>query len=371
MNSREIALKILVDTERGAYANLALNKHFSRIQDENSNKKLAANIVYGVLTHRTFLDYIIQKCSNIPLKKTSIFILNILRVGAYQIIFLDKIPDNSAVDECVNLAKRYGHAASAKYVNGVLRAVCVKYNSFTPSELNIKFSHPQWMIDMWISDYGFAKTLEILQANNTEGAITYRGDEIQGLSSQQAVIALDPKPGETVIDVCAAPGGKSLYIAEFMQNLGRIIACDIFPHKLDLIVKNAERLNIAIIEPYLWNGEVPRKEWLGIADRVLVDAPCSGLGVIHKKPDIKWKKSADDIIELSKMQFKILNSSSKYLKKGGRLVYSTCTINKTENDGVINLFLEKNPNFRLIEVEQIFPDETHDGFFIAVLELSA
>jgi 16S rRNA (cytosine967-C5)-methyltransferase len=310
------------------------------------------------------LDAIIQKFSNIKLKKISKYILNILRCGIYQMFFLDKIPVAAAVNESVELAKRYGHNASSRYVNGVLRNV--KMVDF--EDVTIEYSHPQWMFDMWVKDYGANKAIEIMKANNEEGEITYRGDEIQGLASQKAVEVLAPKSGEVVIDVCSAPGGKALYAAEMMKNKGRIIACDIHEHRVELIRKNAERVGADIIEPTLWDGTKENPEWVGKADRVLVDAPCSGLGTIHKKPDVKWKKTEKDISDLAKIQVEILENSAYYLMVGGKMVYSTCTVNKIENDNVVGQFLDRNTQFKLISQEQIFPSKEWDGFYIALME---
>ena len=364
MTAREVALRILVDVEDGAYANLVVDKWLKDSGLSQVDKGLATNIVYGVLTHRMKLDAIIGKASNLPLKKVSKYILNILRCGVYQLFYLDKVPNAAAVNESVKLAKRYGHKASSGFANGVLRNV--KFETF--EDVCVEYSHPKWMFDMWVRDYGEEKAIEIMRANNEEGETTYRGEEIQGLASQKAVEVLGVRAGDLVIDVCSAPGGKAAYAAELMGNEGRIIACDLHEHRVELVRKNAERLGLRIVEPTLWDGTQVNEEWVGIADRVLVDVPCSGLGVIHKKPDIKWKKAENDITELVHLQARILENAAKYLKVGGRMVYSTCTVNKSENDEIVKGFLVKHKNFTAISEEQIFPSEKWDGFYITLME---
>jgi len=363
MNIREVCLLSLIDTEKGAYTNLVLKK---RLADFDSrDKNLATNIVYGVLRHKTKIDTTIASKSKIKLNKLERHVLNILRLSIYQIIFLDKIPKEAAVFEGVNLAKKYAYKSSG-FVNAILRNV--KNEVF--NDLTIEYSHPQWMIDMWTKDYGQEKTLEILKANNEIADISFRDEEIQGLSSQKAIEILGPKPNETIIDVCAAPGGKSLYMAEKMNNRGEIISCDIHPHRVELIAKNANRKGFSIIHPTLQDGRLLNKDWLHSADKVLVDAPCSGLGLIHKKPDIKWTKSLEDIKNLSNLQREILEVSSNYVKPSGKLMYCTCTINKLENNNIIANFLKDHKNFKLVYEEQIFPSKEYDGFYIALFILS-
>lgn len=414
ISAREAALKILVQTEQGAYSDAALKEGIpSKMISED--KALTTELVYGIITNRRRLDSIICSYSKLPMKKMSIWIINILRIGMYQLFFLDKIPKSAAVNECVKLAKRYGHTASAGFVNGILRNASKKEIPEC-EDAAICYSHPDWMVQMWEKEYGMEFTKKLLAANNEKAPVTLRVNLykttaealkerldaigiqtkilngrvleakglgnvesleaykqglfiVQDMASMMAVEALDPKPGEFVMDVCAAPGGKTTYMAERMENKGKVIAFDLHPHKVEIIQKNANRLGLSIIEAMEQNAENLREEYCKMADCVLADVPCSGLGVIRKKPDIKWMKTMQDIEDLAKVQKRILQTASHYVRKGGTLVYSTCTISKQENEEQVNCFLKSNPNFRLEKMQQLFPHIHHcDGFFIGVLK---
>lgn len=413
ISARECALKILYQTDQGAYSDAALKEGIAQIT-LSEDKGLITELVYGVIGNKSRLDFIIASYSKLPLKKLSKWIINILRMGIYQMIFLDKIPESAAVNESVKLAKRYGHAASAGFVNGVLRNVA-KNGAPECEDLATCYSHPEWIVKMWEKRYGKEFTKELLAANNQKASITIRVNTlktnieelkvwleekgiqakiiddiclevkgignvealeayqkglfiVQDMASMAAVEALGPKPGEMILDVCAAPGGKTTYIAQRMENQGEVIAFDLHAHKVEIINKNAQRMGISIIEAQEQNAENIREELIKKADRVLVDVPCSGLGIIRKKPDIKWTKTLQDIDELSKVQQRILQTASSYVRKGGRLVYATCTISEKENEVQLDQFLKKNANFKLEEKRQLFPHTDHcDGFFIGVL----
>ncbi len=408
-NAREAALKILHKMQGGAYINTAVKEglHYAM---KSEDKALATQLVYGVTANRTRLDYYTSKFSKIPLKKISPWIMDVLRMGFYQLYFLDKIPASAAVNESVKLARRYGHSASAGFVNGVLRRAAKDGAPALPDDLSVVYSHPRWLVDMWIKDYGKESTVKMLEADNTvphsyvrantlkisaqELAQRIGGEAVdelfvkvkslagiehseeykqglltmQGLASAQAVKALTPQKGQLVLDLCAAPGGKSTLIAQLMENDGEIIACDIYEHKLDLINKNAKRLGIDIIKTKLHDAQKPMPEYTGKADCVLADVPCSGLGIIRKKPDIRWDKATEDIDSLCTVQKNILSTASGYVKKGGRLVYSTCTVSKKENQDMIKAFLKEHSNFELEFEKQYFPfDDGYDGFYIGAL----
>lgn len=411
---RETALKILYEINKsGAYSNIALNKNLEDNKLNNLDRAFITELVYGNLKRRLTIDYIIEQFSSVKIKKLSPWILNILRLGVYQLVFMDKIPESAACNESVNLAKRYGHSASSRYVNAVLRNVArsrekIEYpdkNKDLCTYLSIKYSHPEWMVKSWLTRFGESFTEELLKSNNETAPLTVRINtlktnredlqtelrkegfeteparyiknaltinnptsitkmeafikglfQVQDESSMMVAQILDPKPGELVIDVCSAPGGKATHIAELMQNKGEVIARDVHEHKIKLIKEASERLGIDIINLEVFDALEQDFNLTGKADRVLVDAPCTGLGIIRRKPDIKWTRNANDLAEIVKLQEKILKSSSSYVKPGGVLVYSTCTIEPKENEEQVNKFLQANREFELEDISEFIPE---------------
>ncbi|MBO5142356.1 MAG: 16S rRNA (cytosine(967)-C(5))-methyltransferase RsmB [Clostridia bacterium] len=423
MNARELALNVLYKIEVGeAYSNTTLDKELNNSDLSKVDKALASEIVYGVLTWKITLDEIIQRYSLIKLKKISDWIINILRMGIYQIVFLDKIPESAAVNESVNLAKRYGHEASAKFVNAVLRKVSkdeidklidyLKTKTKTDYEIiSILTSHPVWMVQKLLEDYDKKFVTELLNANNMVPDVTIRvntlkttreelkklldlkhidcklGDlphsirakklnsfegqlyVVQDEAAQLACLKLDPKPEEYILDACSAPGGKTTYIAQLMSNTGRVDAWDIHEHRAKLVKETANKLGITNITTRVADASEYHTQLYEKYDRVLLDVPCSGLGVIRKKPDIKWTRKPEDIDSLLNTQKLILECCSAYVKTGGILVYSTCTVFKDENEKQIQRFLEKHKEFKLLEEIKLFPNvDGTDGFYIAKLE---
>lgn len=417
--AREAALKTLYAVEKdGAYLNIALNDIIADARLTPLDAGLCTELVLGVERNRLFVDNIIENLSTIKLKKISVWILNILRMGVYSLRFLQRVPHSATINECVKLAKRYGHQKSAGFVNAVLRKAASS-EDFLPPEgtdgyLSVKYSYPGWMVQKWKSE-GVKDIESLMQAGNTTPPTYLRknllkGDfeipegiekaplgknsyiytksgafhgsqlqkdgmfSIQDVASQLAVEALDPREGMEVLDLCAAPGGKSEYAAELMGNKGRVIACDLYPHKTELIDKSAQRLGIEIIETRVNDAEKFVAEFEDRFDRVLLDAPCSGLGIIRRKPDIKWTKEATDCSALAKTQYKMLRNAKRYVKKGGILVYSTCTVSRMENEQTAQMFLRENKNFEALPTEymndkgycQLLPNLYNtDGFFIA------
>lgn len=415
---REAALKVLYAVEKeGAYLNLALLDITEEMKLDSRDAGLCTALVFGVQRNRLFLDNIIENLSTVKLKKISVWILNILRIGIYSMRFMDKIPTSATINECVKLSKRYGHSKSAGFVNAVLRKASLSGDFLPPKDsekyLSVVYSYPEWIVGKWKSEG--VKNIEPLLAAGNETPPTYlrrnllKGDfeigegiekaplgknsyiytkggafntsylqkegyfSVQDVASQLAVEALDPESGMEVLDLCAAPGGKSEYIAELMGNKGRVISCDLYPHKTELIDKSAKRLGIEIIETRVNDAEKFTEEFENRFDRVLLDAPCSGLGIIRRKPDIKWTKEAKDCSALAKTQYKMLRVASKYVKKGGILVYSTCTISRMENEQMAETFLRENKNFEALPTEymnkkgycQLLPNTFNtDGFFI-------
>lgn len=427
MNSREAALKALYDIDvNNAYTNSALNLIIKEAELDIKDKALLSEIVYGVVKNRLRIDYVIGRFSKVKLKKVSVWVLNILRIGIYQILFLDRIPDSAACNECVKLAKKYSNKGGVGFVNGVLRNVARSKNSidFPMCDDRIKYfslqySFPEWVVKKLCSQYGediaekFMKecnlphgtfvrvnTLkttvkevsEIFSRNDINHSISDKSENLiyvdeninltqldeykngffslQNFSSKRAVDILSPREGETIIDVCAAPGGKSCASAEVMGNKGKIFSFDLYEHKKLLIQNSAKRLGIDIITANVSDALVLNNDLVAKADRVLIDAPCSGIGVIHKKPDIKWKRKEEDINELKAIQMKILNNASKYVKPGGILLYSTCTVFREENEDNVDAFLKDNPYFSKEYEEQILTSSAGEsGFYICKMVL--
>ncbi len=416
MSARETALKILYAVEYdGAYPNIALKDALAENKSLSAKDKgLITELVYGIIDKKLTLDYVIGRYSRVKLKKISKYILLILRMGLYQLMFTDKIPESAAVNESVKLAKRYGHGASAGFVNGVLRSFIrggVEYPEKGVEYLSVKYSFPIWLCERWVSDFGFEFTEDLLKAFGEDAKITLRPNSMkitaEGLSEKlrengveaetsdgvvicggfdiasdalyregfytpqdkaamRSAEVLAPRAGETVIDMCAAPGGKTTHMAELMENSGEILAFDIHEHKIRLIEDNAARLGIDIIKASIGDGTVFDPALEGKADKVLCDAPCSGLGVIRRKPDIKWNKQPES--DLPELQRKILENGARYLKRGGEIVYSTCTIEKEENEEVIDAFLSENADFEKLYEKTFYPNtDGTDGFYICKL----
>lgn len=408
---REAALKALVLCEKdGAYLNIALRDVLREADMDARDCALATTLAMGVMKNVLFLDNIIENLSTVKLKKLSVWIHNILRIGIYSHRFLDRVPVSATVNECVRLARRYGHSSSAGFVNAVLRKAATS-GDFLPEDkgdkyISIKYSLPLWLVEMWKKEgYGedFFASLNIdppvvVRLNTlksdflgegfekipslSHGYIYTGGGSVEGTSffkdgiiavqdgaSQMAVCALDIKKGMRVLDLCSAPGGKSGYIAQLLENSGEVISCDIHKHKLELIKQNLSRLGVTCAKVMRNDATVKKEEFCGAFDRVLADVPCSGLGVLRRKPDIRLNKSPFSNDELVKIQRKILENASCYVKKGGKLVYSTCTVNRSENEDAVREFVENHPEFTLLEERQLLPNKDNtDGFFYASFE---
>lgn len=423
MNARELAINVLYKVEIGeGYSNVTLDKELNKSDLEPVDKAFASELVYGVLTWKITLDEIIKMYSSIKIKKISPWILNILRIGIYQMVFLDKVPESAAVNESVKLAKQYGHEASSKFVNAILRKIeknemekLLAYIATKPiledEIISIVTSHPLWMVDELLKEYDKKFVTELLNANNITPEITLRSNRlkttrdelykllllkkidckkgnledsikvkkmsdfkgklftVQDEAAQLACLKLAPKAGDVVLDACSAPGGKTTYLAEIMDNKGKIEAWDIHPHRVRLVEEAAKKLDIDIIHATVHDATITMPNYKEKFDKILLDVPCSGLGVIRKKPDIKWTRQPEDFEELMSVQEKILDTCSEYLKSGGRMVYSTCTVLKRENEEQIEKFLLTHSDFLLVEQTKLFPNVNEtDGFYIAVLE---
>ncbi|TJX16169.1 16S rRNA (cytosine(967)-C(5))-methyltransferase RsmB [Tissierella creatinini] len=437
INARDLALKILLEIhEKKGYSNLSITKHINeKISQQDEN--LIREIVYGILENQLYIDYIISKSSKIKVNKIHPAILEIIRIGIYQIAFMDRIPNSAAVNESVNLAKKYGHKGTVGFVNGILRSISRDQGILTidvKDEIkyfSIKYSHSEDLVKRFIKDFGSKFTEELLKANNSKPLLNIRVNTLKidkdalkrkleekgfiisfGQFANDALIVhnpvritnldefkngeftiqdessmlvgqlLEPKEGALVLDLCSAPGGKSTHIGQYMKNKGLIISRDIFAHKIKLIESNAKRLGINIIKTEVFDALDLDKDLLEKVDYLLVDAPCSGLGLIRRKPEIKWNRTSDDIDDLARLQENILEVAKHYVKKGGVLIYSTCTILDQENKALVEKFLANNRNFKPVVLDdpnlnnkfetlnegyiQLYPNKHNtDGFFIA------
>ena len=436
-NPRNTALKVLLKIEQDkAYSNLALANAIREGGLSGLDSAFASALVYGVLERKLTLDYIIKQYSKIPLRKIEIKTKLILRMGIFQLIFMDKVPDSAAVNESVNLAKKHKLQKSSGFINGILRSITraeVKYKLPDKSDkiyyYSIKYSAPQDLVRLWLSSYGELNTEKLLEnlsgrpkicarvntlkidtdtlisklsedgvecekipflsdavyLKNT-GAIenlrAYKDGlfHVQDASSQLCVSILNPKPRDIMLDICSAPGGKSFTAAQIMQNRGRIFACDLYDHKLKLINDGAKRLGISVISTSKRDGATGAV--LPTADKILCDVPCSGLGILSRKPEIRYKENLIES-DLPQIQYKILCHSANYLAVGGRLVYSTCTLNPRENNEIAAKFLSEHPEFEGVPlslpdgIERAFEEQPYeislmphtahtDGFYFAV-----
>lgn len=412
--TRQVALDILLSIEKEkTFSNIALNKMIPNTM-EKRDENFIRELVYGVIENKLYIDYIIKNASKIKIKKIHPLVMSILRLGIYQIVFMDSVPNSAAVNESVNLVKKRGHKGTIAFVNGVLRNISrnpSKFNrldSNNPLEyLSIKYSHPEYLVEEWLGEYGYDFTEKLLEANNLTPHLNIRVNTLKinrddlikklkvkniecekGILSKSSLIiknphriidsdefksglftiqdessmlvgeVLNPQEGSLVLDMCSAPGGKATHIAQLMNNKGRIIARDIYDHRIKLIEENIKRLGSKIIETELYDALKLDDKLINKVDYCLIDAPCSGLGLIRRKPEIKWNRGKSDIEELISLQYQILNTGKNYVKDGGILLYSTCTIYAGENLSIIRSFLENNKNFRLEAITEI--DEQFD-----------
>ncbi len=412
-SARNMALEVLYAVEHeGAFSNIALNRVLEKYQPEKIDRGFITELAYGTLRTLNTLDWVLGKFLKKPVSGLPSWISNILRMGVYQLLYMEKVPDSAACNESVNLARNYGHAGTVKLVNGVLRNVARNREQLNfpdiatdpVSGIAIRFSHPEWLVSKWIAEFGVEGTVELCRANNEippnavrtntlktardelkqvlagEGVGAEEGRfapetliiggfksvgslaahrnglfMVQDESSTLVGHAVSPEPGSFVIDACSAPGGKSTHLAQLMKNKGRIISGDVHLHKMNLIKENAARLGVEIIEPVVIDATELDSLYAGQADYILVDAPCSGLGVLRRRPEIRWRKQPGEISELHDLQVKILVSAASCLRPGGTLVYSTCTLTPEENLDVIEEFLNKNTGFELESLSTYLP----------------
>lgn len=415
----------------GAWSDGSLRKTIAKDRLDSRDAAFASRLVYGVLQNRALLDYRLGAFCTQRIDHLERPVREVLRLGAYQILMMDRVPDNAAVSESVELIRRAGRPQAAGLVNAVLRKLAANKDRLpeikgrTPAEaLSNRYSHPHWLAMRMVGLLGAGEAEKFLAANNDTAPMTVQTNKLKTTAAAlkeelvAAGLTVEPHPwcegcfevsgsgdleqlsafregrmtvqdpaarlvsqiagvraGDFVIDTCAAPGGKTFAAAMDMENEGRIISCDVHAHKLKLICEGAERLGITIIEPLLADGRIAQSDWLQAADAVIVDAPCSGLGIIRKKPDIRYK-DPNALKSLPAIQSAILANASRYVKDGGTLVYSTCTVLPEENEAVTNAFLSEHTEFhresfvlpdgRCLEQVTLWPQRDHcDGFYIS------
>ncbi len=418
-NPRLKAYKILYQViYEGGYSNIAINHGLRNTKFSNQDRGFITELVYGVLEKKFYLEYVLQKFSKTPLKKLSKEVKLILLMGLYQIRFMNSVTDFAAVDESVKISKKL-FPKGGGFVNGVLRNVLRDPNAFEIKNisgikrLSIEHNVSSDIAELLVEQNGIEEATRILAAmgkkpnlylrtnllkttrDKLEELLTNDGVTIervptepvalsaqnlkrieenssyqsglftvQDLSSMQAVRTLDPQKGEKILDLCACPGGKTTFAAELMENEGAIDAQDISANKLKLVEQACKRLGITIVRTREWDATKRDDSQKEQYDRVLIDAPCSGLGIIRKKPEIRYK-TKQQIESLYDTQQKILESGASYVKRGGILVYSTCTINRRENEEQVQDFLSKY-EFELLEEKQLrFQERESDGFLLA------
>ena len=417
-SARALVVKALLRVSAGGFSNIVLDSMLSESKLEQRDKAFASALFYGVLERRITLDIIIKKYSAQPIDKLSPEVAEALRIGIYQLLYMNSVPDNAAVNESVEIVKKMGNGKASGFVNGILRSFIRngKKADFSrmsgPERLSAQYSVPLWLSRKWCSEFGETRTEKALDSclgappiyirtntvkispedlktklehENISAELTdvlptaliidsvapqntesYKKGlfHVQDISSQLCALAVGAQKGERVLDVCAAPGGKTFTVAELMDGAGEIVSCDLHPKRVGLIKGGAERLGLENIKAEV-NDATVFNENLGLFDRALCDVPCSGLGVIRRKPEIRFKKP-QDIASLPKIQYKIASTTAEYLKSGGTLIYSTCTLSKEENESVVKRLISEN-GF----VPERLPEElqkySKDGFSVTLL----
>ena len=360
------------------------------------------------------LDYVIDQFSKTKVKKMKPLIRELMRLSVYQIMYMDGVPDSAVCNEAVKLARKRGFSGLSGFVNGVLRSVARGWKDVTFQNESVRYSVPEWIIDGWNADYGRDVTEKMLEAFMQPAKITVRTNTqkctpeelkdrlsqegvtveaiegisyafalsgfdylaglgsfqdgwfyVQDISSMTVAHAADPKKGDYIIDVCAAPGGKSSHLAELLDGSGMVEARDLTEYKVGLIEENILRHDLHNMKAVQQDATLFDEASVEKADILICDLPCSGLGVIGRKSDIRYKMTAEKAHDLAVLQQEMLDTVWKYVKRGGKLIYSTCTIHKEENEDNVAAFLQKHPQFTLVEQRQIFPMEGSDGFFVA------
>lgn len=430
VNTRELILGILMEvTKEGAYSHLVIRSVLEKYQYlEKQERAFLTRVSEGTLEHMIEIDYIINQFSKVKVNKMKPVIRNIMRMSVYQLKYMDSVPASAACNEAVKLAKRKGFSSLSGFVNGVLRNIARNIDEITyPDEkkepvqaLSVRFSMPEWIVEKWTKDYGLDQTKTMLTAFLKEVPMTIRTNlskitpeellkrleeenvtvqkveleeypeldyafmisdfdylnslktfqeglfYVQDISSMMVAEFAEPKKDDVVIDVCAAPGGKSIHLAEKLAGTGMVEARDLTEYKVAMIQENIERHQLSNIKAVQQDALQIDDASVGKADIVIADLPCSGLGVMRKKSDIKYKMDETKQKDLEELQRQMLAVVHQYVKPGGTLVYSTCTINRGENEENVAWFAKQYPDFELVKSKQFLPEEEFgDGFFLA------
>ena len=442
INEREIVLEVLLEiTEHGMYSHIVLRDVLNKYQYlEKKERSFITRVTEGTLEHMMEIDYILDQFSKVKVKKMKPVIRNIMRSAVYQMKYMDSVPVSAACNEAVKLAVRKGFGSLRGFVNGVLRNVArnldqIEYPTEPLKRLSIQYSMPEWILNLWLKAYDSDIIEQMLQAFQRETPLTircnlrmvtqkqlkehleaegvtvkvhpyleyafhisgfdYLGDlesfqngefSVQDISSMLVSELAAPKEGDYVIDVCAAPGGKSLHMAEKLNGSGHVEARDLTEYKVSLIQENIERTGLSNVEAAQQDALIFDESSVGKADIVLADLPCSGLGVLAKKTDLKYKATKEGADSLAKLQREMLKNVQAYVKDEGKLVYSTCTINPAENMDNVHWFLNQYPEFELIDIHGLLCEELQkdvkengciqllpgvhqsDGFFLACMK---
>lgn len=432
VKARELALGVLMEVlEKQGYSHQVLRAVLEKHQYlDKRERAFLTRLAEGTIQRVLELDYILNLFSRVSVPKMKPLIRNLLRMSVYQLKYMDAVPDSAVCNEAVKLAKRHGFGSLSGYVNGVLRNVGRNLNAIPyPNEetepvraLSVRYSMPEWLIEQWMEDYGDVRAREMLAASLTEAPVTIRANlskitpeqlkerlkqeglcvepatvegypvlpyafvlsgfdylnglssfreglfYVQDISSMLAAEYAAPKKGDFCIDVCGAPGGKGMHLAEKLGGTGHVEVRDLTAYKIGFIEENIRRHGLTNISAKQWDATVPDETAKGRADIVIADLPCSGLGVLRKKTDIKYRMSKKQQEELIALQRRILDTVASYVKPEGTLIYSTCTVHRAENEENVAWFTGAHPEYRLMEQRQMFPQQAAgDGFFLAKL----
>ena len=399
----------------GQYSHLVLRDVLDKYQYLSKQERaFLTRLTEGTVERMLTLDYVIDQFSKTKVKKMKPLIRELMRLSVYQIMYMDGVPDSAVCNEAVKLARKRGVSGLSGFVNGVLRSVARGWKDVAFQNESVRYSVPEWIIDGWNADYGRDVTEKMLEAFMQPAKITVRTNTqkctpeelkdrlsqegvtveaiegisyafalsgfdylaglgsfqdgwfyVQDISSMTVAHAADPKKGDYIIDVCAAPGGKSSHLAELLDGSGMVEARDLTEYKVGLIEENILRHDLHNMKAVQQDATLFDEASVEKADILICDLPCSGLGVIGRKSDIRYKMTAEKAHDLAVLQQEMLDTVWKYVKRGGKLIYSTCTIHKEENEDNVAAFLQKHPQFTLVEQRQIFPMEGSDGFFVA------
>lgn len=417
MTAREVALRVVRRVSDGAYADRAFRAEAQRARLSAADRAFAQRLAYGTVQRRLTLDHVIERLSARPLAKLEPSLLDVLRLGVYQLVFMGSVPDHAAVAETVELAKRATKGAGYNFANAVLRraarearAILAELDPSTPQDAAILHSHPRWLVDLWWDALGPDETLALLAADNrpaedavrvntlvsdpaavrvalpathadpdlpealvldapfdVEGSDLFRSGALTPQSRASMLVArtLDPRAGERVLDMTAAPGTKTTHAAALTRNEARITAVEQNAARADELRANCERMRARSVDLIVEDARLMQ----GTFDRVLLDAPCSNLGTLARRPDARWRKSPEQISELAQLQSELLDAAARVTERGGTLVYSVCTISPAEGPQQIEAFVARHPEFTESGRRQTLPHaDGTDGFFIAKLE---